>query len=341
MRKTKFSFVVPIYNVERYLNICIDSVISQTFDDFECILVDDGSTDASGQICDAYAAEDQRIKVIHKENGGLVSARKAGAAVAMGEYIICLDGDDSIELDLLESCNQVLLDFSFPDVVCFDFFRCVNEKKYPQAINIHEGFYTQESFAGYYQSLLRNNKGQYLTYNVWGKAFKRDLYLKYQNKVDNQIRLGEDMCVTIPCLFYAKTIYFLKKPLYNYRINNNSMTRSRKKGFLWSDVSNRIEHFSMVLPLEQHDFYHQLCRSTVHSLFNVMLSYIQTQNSYQQIYFEINHNLQSPCFAEYIKHCRFSNLKENIALHVVKRRYIFLLWMVHKTMGLLYKLKTR
>ena len=89
-----FSVIVPVYNVEEYLSKCIESVLGQTYTQFELILVNDGSTDNCGKICDEYAAKDRRIRVVHKENGGLVSARQKGAGEATGDYVCCLDGDD-------------------------------------------------------------------------------------------------------------------------------------------------------------------------------------------------------------------------------------------------------
>ena len=97
-----FSVIVPIYNIEKYIRRCIESVLSQSFADFELILVDDGSPDNSGAICDEYAEKDERIQVIHKENGGLVSARQAGIRVASGDYIFHLDGDDAVLPDALD-----------------------------------------------------------------------------------------------------------------------------------------------------------------------------------------------------------------------------------------------
>ena len=96
------SVIVPIYNVEKYLAECVDSILGQTFQDMEIILVDDGSLDSSGQMADDYAAQDKRVKVIHKENGGLSSARNAGMKIARGEYIYFCDSDDYISLDAIE-----------------------------------------------------------------------------------------------------------------------------------------------------------------------------------------------------------------------------------------------
>lgn len=98
----EISIIVPIYKVERYLKRCVDSILNQTFTDFELILVDDGSPDNCGRICDEYAEKDNRIYVIHKENGGLSDARNAGLDYATGQYIIFVDSDDFVEPDLLE-----------------------------------------------------------------------------------------------------------------------------------------------------------------------------------------------------------------------------------------------
>lgn len=97
-----FSIIIPVYNVEKYLNKCVDSVLNQTFTDFEVILVDDGSTDNCPAICDSYAEKDKRVKVIHKPNGGLINARKSGLEIADGNYIGFVDSDDWIEPEMYE-----------------------------------------------------------------------------------------------------------------------------------------------------------------------------------------------------------------------------------------------
>lgn len=103
MEPILISIIVPIYNVKDYLTACVNSILSQTYSNIEIILVDDGSTDGSGRLCDEFAAQDSRVRVIHKENGGLVSARKAGAAAAKGEYILNVDGDDWIGENRVEN----------------------------------------------------------------------------------------------------------------------------------------------------------------------------------------------------------------------------------------------
>ena len=116
-----FSIIVPVYNVEKYINKCIDSVLAQTFTDFELILVDDGSPDGCSAVCDDYAEKDSRIKVIHKQNEGLINARKSGLAIADGKYIGFVDGDDWIESDTYENFAEMIKKYE-PDIVLSDFY---------------------------------------------------------------------------------------------------------------------------------------------------------------------------------------------------------------------------
>ena len=136
-----FSVIVPVYNVEEYLPACIESVLNQTYLDFELILVDDGSPDRCGEICDIYKKKDSRIKVIHKQNGGLASARKAGIQVAEGDYVFNLDSDDLIENDTLEYAYNKIIATNC-EIVAFS-YRWVQNGKTVNVTNdgIDEGLY--------------------------------------------------------------------------------------------------------------------------------------------------------------------------------------------------------
>ena len=120
------SVIVPVYNVEKYLRQCLDSVLAQTYRELEIILVDDGSTDGSGAICDEYATRDSRIKVVHQQNGGLSSARNAGLDLATGEYVAFVDSDDYIHETMLELLYQALVENNADTVICN--FERVDEK---------------------------------------------------------------------------------------------------------------------------------------------------------------------------------------------------------------------
>ena len=128
------SAIVPAYNVEKYLERCVNSILIQTYENFEIILVDDGSKDQSVEICDKFAQEDNRIKVIHKENGGLSSARNAGMKIAEGKYIVFIDSDDDIEPNMFELMLQAAEE-NKADFVMTDYIRILkNNKKYLETL---------------------------------------------------------------------------------------------------------------------------------------------------------------------------------------------------------------
>ena len=137
---SKVSIVVPIYNVEKYLKQCIESIINQTLQDIEIILVDDGSPDNCPQICDEYAKKDSRIKVVHKKNGGLSSARNAGIEVATGDFIGFVDSDDYIELDMYEKMYNIAKE-NHVDFVVSDYYKVSDKGKIITTIDMNEGIY--------------------------------------------------------------------------------------------------------------------------------------------------------------------------------------------------------
>ena len=139
-----FSVIVPVYKVEKYLPDCINSILGQTFGDFEIILVDDGSPDLCGDICDNYAKTDDRIKVIHKENGGLASARRTGIKLASGDYVFNLDSDDLIEKDTLECAHKIITETN-AEIVSFA-YRWVKNSKTVSVTDdgIDEGLYLKK-----------------------------------------------------------------------------------------------------------------------------------------------------------------------------------------------------
>lgn len=204
----KLSIVVPIYNIEDYLDKCLNSVLKQTFNDYECLMVIDGSKDNSYLIAEKYASLDERFKVINKVNGGLSDARNVGMANSKGEYIYFLDGDDYLYLDAMEKCVNKL-DETKADMVIFDV--------------------TQHNIAHNTTELITNNFDKNKVYSVdkdptllvkvlnaaWNKMYRKDLFL------DNDIIYPygyyyEDLGTTYRLMLKAKSIAFINEPLYNY-----------------------------------------------------------------------------------------------------------------------------
>ena len=210
----KISIIIPVYNVQKYLPCCLDSVQNQTFQEFEAILVDDGSTDESGSICDSYAQADPRFVVIHKNNGGLSSARNMGLDHCHGEYVCFLDSDDYLEPDYLEYLYNEINESSYDFVSCTANF--VNEKNEFIRRNDYEverKEKTGDMFEAYFYSNLVEDA-------VWNKIYRRELFsgLRFAEGI-----IFEDSLFIIPLLKKCKTVLFTCKFLYNYRIRAGSI----------------------------------------------------------------------------------------------------------------------
>ena len=224
----RFSVIVPIFKTEQYLEECVEHLLNQTFRDFELILVDDGSPDRCPEMVDYYAARDPRVRPLHKPNGGLVSARKAGAAVAQGEYVLNVDSDDYVSEDLLERVDAAIAAHR-PDAVFFGmtlFGTAVETQQfgYPLAA----GFYGPERMEELRASFLYDNKAPRMNFGnilspICSKAVRRELYLSCQQRVPDAVRSGEDMLFTMHLLNRAESVVSLEHYGYFYRQIPESM----------------------------------------------------------------------------------------------------------------------
>lgn len=224
----KFTVIIPIYNVEKYINKCIDSVLRQNFKDFELILVDDGSPDECPTICNDYATNDSRIKVIHKKNGGLVSARNAGLTEATGEYTLYLDGDDWLTEDALSTINQKVLTNYDPDMIVFNMTRVTSEGKSKDPCEVQDGYYDEERLKKeIYPYMMYDNRRSFyhwLLFPSCGGKVIRTSILKSHNCKDERIRMGEDNAFIFECMLFSNSVYFMTDYFYMYnQLNSGSM----------------------------------------------------------------------------------------------------------------------
>lgn len=222
------SIIVPIYKVEKYIKQCVDSIIAQTYENIEIILVDDGSTDNCPSICDEYAVLDKRIKVVHKPNGGLVSARKAGLLSSTGEYVCFVDGDDWIEPDMYQRVAESI-EFTNADCVITQFYFEYPNNSSKSDYKLSKEYYVRSEIEKeIFPIMLFDN--QYYRFGIypccWTKVFKRELLEKHLTDTDDRIRMGEDIAFTYPCIMDCQTIAFIDEPLYHYRIIPDSMTKA-------------------------------------------------------------------------------------------------------------------
>ena len=235
MEKIKFSIIIPVYNVSKYLDKCISSVLEQTYNDYEVILVNDGSLDDSGKICDQYAKTNKKIKVFHKENGGLSSARNYGLKYAIGEYIIFLDSDDFWgKKEFLEDVDKIIKN---KDLIIFNSFKYFEENK----ICSKSRFEYDEKF----YELNNDEKIKYVIKNNIFKACAWDKIIKKSILIDNNIefpigKLSEDMEWAGKIISVVKEIDIYFNAVYAYRQRGLSISKSVSEKHVL-DILNQID----------------------------------------------------------------------------------------------------
>ena len=227
-----FSIIVPAYNVEKYIEECLESIREQSFIDFECIVVNDGSVDDTKRIVEKYAAEDSRFRIINKANGGLVSARKAGCTAAQGSYVLNVDGDDFIARDWLETIAGCILTNGEPDVIALGYTTWFKDgKSVPMRNHFTDGLYL-----GDHLELIKRNflafpreKNLYgIVYSLCCKAVKRELLVIYQLAVLDDLSIGEDVAVTFPLFLNVNSVVICNYCGYYYRQSTLSLMHSEK-----------------------------------------------------------------------------------------------------------------
>jgi len=238
----KISVIVPVYNVESYVRRCLDSVISQTYSNLEIICVDDGSTDNSGRICDEYAAKDERIRVFHKQNGGLSSALNVGLDNFTGDYIGFADSDDWLEHDMYNVLYRALKEKYVPISVA-GYYKDTDSESIimSNSIQIPDGIISTRELLLY--PLKRDHYMGYCGY-VWNKLYSANLVKSKEISFENEIKYGMDIVFYTTVVISNKcTGVYTDKPLYHYYQRDTAITKSKsmdiKKDIL--KVYKRVE----------------------------------------------------------------------------------------------------
>lgn len=236
MIRNKVSIILPIYNVEKYLNDCIKSVIEQTYENFELILIDDGSQDTCPTICEEWKKKDNRIKVIHKINNGLGMARNTGIDFATGEYICFFDSDDFFDNTLIEQCVDKMTRYSV-DFVIYGFCDVTEEGKIIKNYipTIKKNIYQDEEIKDFfikqlYASNKYKNKNLNLKISAWNCMFSMKLIKQINFKfVSERKIISEDIYSMLVYYSAIKRVYIIPEKLYNHRVNSKSLTHVFRK----------------------------------------------------------------------------------------------------------------
>lgn len=267
MNNPKVSIIVPCYKVEKYLSNCIESVLHQTYENWELILVDDGSPDRSGEICDNYAKKDNRIKVIHKTNGGVAVARNIAIDLAEGEYISFLDGDDFLHTDYIRELIRLTLKYQTEIAQC-NYIRG-NDTKFPDIIKtVTEKIYNSHN-------IFTTDTAKII---IWGKLYKTDIIksIKIPEK-----RYFEDDWVTWRWYYSAKKIVVTSKPYYYYTSNEMSTMARHKKSPNISFIDAYKERIAFFRQTSERDLeecsHRQFCKALLLSYMNPMSTKEQKQ----------------------------------------------------------------
>ncbi len=224
-KESLISIIVPVYQAKEYIRKCIDSVLRQTYDNLEIILVDDGSSDGSGEICDRYQQSDSRIQVIHQANGGLVSARQAGIAAASGAYIGFADADDWMEPNMYQKLYDTAAAEN-ADIVAESFFDDYGGRCIFVSNRISSGIYrTDREREALYKTMICCSEFfcMGLAPYLWNKLFRRELVLGHMLKIPSEIRVGEDAAALYPMAAAASCIAVCDTAHYHYCHHENSM----------------------------------------------------------------------------------------------------------------------
>lgn len=225
------SVIVPVYNAEQYLEKCIESILNQSYLNYELILIDDGSVDRSGDICESFRKRDQRIRVLHQQNGGAVKARLKGALSACGAYFAFVDADDWLDVDFLEKMIS-WADQSNADIIAMGICKEFQSKTEYVYNRLPEGLYEGERLKYLYENMLYYD-GQYkfgITQYLCNKLFKKEVIIPNMD-IDPRIYDGEDVAILYPSLLTAERVYLGNDCSYHYVYHNGSVSSKKRMDF--------------------------------------------------------------------------------------------------------------
>ena len=314
----KISIIVPVYNVEKYLPRCLDSIIGQTFKDWECLVIDDGSTDTSGTICDEYARKDNRVKVFHKKNGGLTSARNHGLERAHGDWIMHVDGDDWIELDSIEQMLSTA-ESSDADVVIGDFkFR--DGKK--------ESIYVFSDWTNDKILSLSNYISSVWTILCAGIA-KNKLYINNSLKSPLEITYCEDFYLMARLCWFANKVKNCHYPFYNYRQHSSSIMHNLSRK---TESDEQWAYIDTIRFFKEQGVYGQLSKALSWRLLKATQEMLLRPEEHKK-FLEICSDVSN----RDVLTCPFINSKLKVMAVMLKNKLRFVVVALNKIRNLLYR----
>lgn len=279
----KFSIIIPVYNDIKYFEDCLKSVVHQNYDNYEVIIVDDGSYDGSQNICDMYANNYSFVKVIHKPNGGLVSARKAGLKIAKGDYISYVDSDDWIDRDCLKNI-EAILEKNICDVLVtgliFEYEDGTSSEYKTKYIGMH---YKDDLKSFIYKRMIYDAEYMFfqngISSSLCNKWFRREIILDNQLSVPDAIVNGEDDCCTYKSLIDSQTVYISDYIYYHCRINKFSMSRKTDVKRI-NNAMLLYDYLKISLPCHLYDLDNQINVLIANIIYKSLINLLDSKTDY-------------------------------------------------------------
>lgn len=330
----KLSVIIPVYNTEKYIKECINSVINQTFSDYEIILVDDASTDGSGRICDEYAEKYDFIKTIHKEHGGPTHTRKAGIREARGKYVSCIDSDDYIEPEMYGFLMDKLVKYNADIAICNIVIETENSR-IPSYINFEEGFYNKEKLKQdiYPVMLFSKNKNMPGIHpSLCNKVIRKSIIKNAIMDMTDEIYFGEDGICTYPCMLDAEGVYITyDKFFYIYRQVGAFSSRKYNKSLL-KNLPALISVFDTEFEKRHFDGRTQInCYAALQLIFSIRNELLYNKNkALHKKVKELREYISRPRFQEVFRAVRQENISRKIKskMFLLRTKRIYLLYIL-------------
>ena len=317
------SVIVPVYNVEKYIHQCIDSLLNQSLQNIEIILVDDGSPDNCPAICDAYAKKDDRVKVIHKINGGLSSARNAGINLASGDYIGFVDSDDYVDSKMFENMSKTAVDNSVDFVMC-DYIRVNDQNTFKKTLDIRKGFYDKiDVIKEIFPSLIMRESIDYgPLLSVWHCLYSTSFIKKNELYFDEEIKYSEDCIFSAVVGYKAKNFYYLKgNYYYNYRYNPISITTTYKEDAwdVYCKMNRKIN--SLFGEIDAYDFTRQIQLHIIYFAFSALGQLRFSKMSFKERYIQTKKILNTKELLEVFNAFKLPNVSLKFKLNILLLKY--------------------
>ncbi len=331
------SIIIPVYNVDKYINKCIDSVITQSYKNVEIILVDDGSIDNSGTICDEYANIDKRIIVLHKQNEGVAKARIDGFNLSKGEFIAFIDADDYVDKEYISHLYNCIRNYNV-DLVGCQYYFCKKESN-----NVFErkikGFYVQNDLKALLQNSglcdIHTQKAEIAPF-LWAKLIKRDFVLKTLHKGIG-LTLGEDHAIVLSMLQIIQAIFISPEAHYYYVQHEGQATRKERYELFCAE----IKFWEKIIEIDKEHLYdNQLRYKSFRYISGYINNIIKSNKGYTHYKKETCKILdleKTQFFLSFIEKNNWT-YKQRLLLYLLKNRRLFLVWLYYWSSNLRIKL---